>query len=216
MEEQLLSVDQVSRFCDIPVDRVQEWLKSGQLVSRRGVGPGIRIHRMDLKDFLDRYLLELLRERRELREKQVPFNVLLTLCSLEQSTSAEINVTPHLLIVDDSRSFRESLVQSLHRDRPDLKVICSADGYDACQKVIHNPIQLALVDILMPGMDGIQFCRLLRSVEPLREVKIVVVSGLVSDEVQQELENLGIHHILHKPVAIQAIHKAIDQYLPSR
>ena len=65
--------------------------------------------------------------------------------------------TPHLLLVDDERSIREPLAQYLTRQG--FRVTQAGDAESARSRLAAYAIDLAIVDIMMPGEDGLSLCR---------------------------------------------------------
>ena len=67
---------------------------------------------------------------------------------------------PRVLIVEDELSLRETLAYSLERDG--YEVLTAADGLDALKVARSQRPDLILLDVMLPGMDGIEVCRILR------------------------------------------------------
>ncbi|WP_093665837.1 response regulator [Sphingomonas gellani] len=65
--------------------------------------------------------------------------------------------TPHLLLVDDERSIREPLAQYLTRQG--FRVTQAGDAEGARTRMAAYAIDLAIIDIMMPGEDGLSLCR---------------------------------------------------------
>jgi len=71
--------------------------------------------------------------------------------------TAPMGDTPHLLLVDDERSIREPLAQYLTRQG--FRVTQAGDEESARSRLAAYAIDLAIVDIMMPGEDGLSLCR---------------------------------------------------------
>ncbi|HEY2174076.1 MAG TPA: response regulator, partial [Mycobacteriales bacterium] len=67
-----------------------------------------------------------------------------------------------ILVVDDDRPVRESLRRSLTFNGYDVEL--AADGFEALRVVAANRPDAMVLDVMMPGMDGLATCRRLRSV----------------------------------------------------
>lgn len=67
---------------------------------------------------------------------------------------------PRVLIVEDELSLRETLAYSLERDG--YEVLTAADGLDALKVARSQRPDLILLDVMLPGMNGIEVCRTLR------------------------------------------------------
>jgi len=80
-----------------------------------------------------------------------------------------------VLIVDDVKANIDVLVQAL---REDHKLSIALDGEAALRTIEKNPPDLVLLDIVMPGLDGYEVCRRLRSDPKTRELPIMFLSSL--------------------------------------
>ena len=89
-----------------------------------------------------------------------------------------------ILVVDDEQKnllIMESLIVPLgHR------VVCATDGEEALEVVKKEPPDLILLDVMMPGMDGLTACRALKTDPKTRLIPVIIVSALsdVSDKVK--------------------------------
>lgn len=104
---------------------------------------------------------------------------------------------PRALIVDDIGQ-----VRGLHRHiMQDLGYVCleAADGEKALALVEHQPVDLVLLDLQMPGMDGYEVCHRLRQRTGNPNLKIIVVSGAGSSDDLADALPHGADDYLHKP-----------------
>jgi len=81
-----------------------------------------------------------------------------------------------VLIVDDDLTARETLVAMLEGERYDLQV--AKDGAQALQVLAEIQPDIILLDVMMPGMDGYEVCRRIRSTPELAEVPIILLTAL--------------------------------------
>ncbi len=80
---------------------------------------------------------------------------------------------PHLLIVDDDREIRESLSRYLIKNG---YRVSAADGGPAMKRVLAaGAIDLVILDVMMPGEDGLTLCRFLRETTRLPIVMLTAV-----------------------------------------
>src|SRR5262245_59934730 len=87
-----------------------------------------------------------------------------------------------LLVVDDDKSQREFLNITLGRDG--FEVEAAASGAEALKIIAENPIDLALVDLRMPGMDGLETLRRLKEINEIISVVIVTAFSTTETAVQ--------------------------------
>jgi CheY-like chemotaxis protein len=84
-----------------------------------------------------------------------------------------------ILIADDSDSIRLLLVRTLAGDGHD--VVQAADGLSAFRTLTTEPFDLAVLDVMMPALDGLTLCRMLRDAPGLGHLAVVVVSADASE-----------------------------------
>jgi len=84
------------------------------------------------------------------------------------------------LIVDDSKLARMVMASAFRRLRPDWELIEASNGEDAINALSSQPIDIALVDFNMPGIDGLELVAKIRKSHP--KMPMAVVSANVQDE----------------------------------
>jgi len=80
-----------------------------------------------------------------------------------------------ILVVDDDLTARSVVAHLLTRDGHE--VIQAADGESALRAFAESPPDLVLLDVVMPGIDGFETCARLRTLDPLEDVPIVMLTG---------------------------------------
>ncbi|MDJ0612826.1 MAG: response regulator [Rhizobiaceae bacterium] len=107
-----------------------------------------------------------------------------------------------VLIIDDNAVNRAILTEQMNAWRFDNAAACSgAEGLEVMRAAAANGIRLDLVvlDYQMPGMDGAQVLRIMRSEEGLADIPVVMLTSVDSSETNQELSRLGAEANLTKP-----------------
>ncbi|CCZ63034.1 response regulator transcription factor [Hungatella hathewayi] len=101
-----------------------------------------------------------------------------------------------VVLAEDGDALRRSLADSL-REQPDIQVLGEAtDGEELVALCRETPPDVAVVDIRMPGMDGVAACKILRSELP--EVRLLILTTFDDDEYLRELFGLGVDGYLLK------------------
>jgi signal transduction histidine kinase len=108
-----------------------------------------------------------------------------------------------ILIVDDSPSARETLVALLESENYQLHL--AEDGFQALQMLGTLQPDLILLDVMMPGLDGFEVCRRIRSTPRLAEVPIIILTALDDRESLLQGIESGADDFLHKPVDRQEL-----------
>ena len=101
-----------------------------------------------------------------------------------------------VLLVDDEVEYLETLVKRMRKRELDAKGLGSAE--EAFEWLKQNPVDVVVLDVRMPGMDGIQALRELKRQYPL--VEVIMLTGHASIEVAIEGMELGAFDYLMKPM----------------
>jgi putative two-component system response regulator len=115
-----------------------------------------------------------------------------------------------VLIVDDDYINRRLLVSLLKKELYQIETIESVDGEDALEKCKEHPnLQLILLDIEMPNMDGSDFLRLYKKDEHSSHVPIIAISS--NDLRKKEIISFGANAFLQKPITEKKLIAAIRE-----
>jgi len=101
-----------------------------------------------------------------------------------------------ILVIEDAAIVREPLRRLLAMEGFD--VASAADGAEAMALLETQPIDLILLDVLMPRMDGVKFLSALRGHERLRHIAVIVITGISDTLKLTQLRELGVSSIVHK------------------
>jgi DNA-binding response OmpR family regulator len=103
-----------------------------------------------------------------------------------------------ILVVDDDESNRDMLVRRLARKG--YRMLAVASGTAALETVEREPVDLVLLDVMMPGLDGIDVLKEIRKTRSPTELPIIMVTARANDsDVIQALE-LGANDYVTKPI----------------
>ena len=111
-----------------------------------------------------------------------------------------------VLVVDDDPDCREFLGNVL--DREGVRTVLAGSGQQALALLESEPTEILFVDLLMPGMDGLELLRRARRIRP--HVSAVVVSGKAKVDSCIDALRLGVCDYLTKPFTPQAIRTALS------
>jgi DNA-binding NtrC family response regulator len=106
-----------------------------------------------------------------------------------------LNMKTRVLIVDDEEEFVQALSERL--TIRDYDVTTSLSGEDAIEKLKHYNFDVIILDVAMPGMDGIETLSNIKRIKPLIEVIMLTGHGTVSSAVDGM--KLGAFDYLMKP-----------------
>lgn len=107
----------------------------------------------------------------------------------------------NVLVVDDEAEFRDLTVKILMKRGMNAKG--AESGEKALEILKHSPIDVVLLDVKMPRMDGIETLRRIRVQNPL--VEVVLLTGHASVESGIEGMKLGAFDYLMKPIELEPL-----------
>lgn len=124
----------------------------------------------------------------------------------------------HVLVVDDNHTNREILIHQLSGWH--MRVQCAPNGEEALmlmKRAAENktPFQLAILDMHMPGMDGLQLAKSIQSQPLLSETKLMMLTSTFANVEQLADLKHGIARYVNKPIRQQDLFKIIRGILTS-
>jgi len=117
-----------------------------------------------------------------------------------------------ILVVDDEHLIRWSLEQSLKKQGYD--VITAASGEEAIRQVQEDAPALMLLDIQLPGMDGLQVLEKVKELDD--EIIVVMVTALGVLETAVKAMRLGAHDYINKPFNLDELSIIVKKALETR
>lgn len=120
-------------------------------------------------------------------------------------------MTRHILVADDDPVSAELLTYFLEANGFD--VATASDGNRAVEMGTSGDYQLVILDFHMPMYDGSEVLAMIRKRHVLHPVKVIALTGDVSDDVREALQGGGIDSILTKPVDLTRLREEIDRLL---
>lgn len=119
--------------------------------------------------------------------------------SLSNPAAAKKSIA-RVLVVEDDTTIGDLMRLALSRSLIDATLISS--GEEALTRLTTESYDLILLDIALPGMSGLELCRLLKADPALQDIPVIFVSGQSSPENKQVAERLGAVEFIEKPVTL--------------
>ena len=116
-----------------------------------------------------------------------------------------------VLVVDDDREIRGLVAGTLRRDG--YTVVEAGDGPEALDVAARLMPDLVLLDMTLPGMDGVEVARQLKATPLLATIPVVALSALTQEAVQQRALAAGCARYLTKPCPPAALRDVVAQTL---
>ena len=124
-----------------------------------------------------------------------------------------------ILVIDDDEAVREATAMVLEGER--FEVVAVADGKSGIEAVRAGAFDLVIVDLFMPGFDGLQTTKAIRRLNP--RVPIIAASGFMLGSRCPEMPNfdamateVGASSTLYKPFQPAALLQAIEEAFKRR
>ncbi len=114
---------------------------------------------------------------------------------------------PTVLSVDD-RPLSHTMVRRALE--PDYRIITVENGIEALARIYYEPVDLVLLDVSMPDVDGLEVCRIIRSIEQFRSLPVIMLTARDRpfDKIQGRVA--GATEYLTKPFAAEHLRAVVD------
>lgn len=116
-----------------------------------------------------------------------------------------------ILVADDSSTMRKFVSFSLKMQN--FEVVTAEDGMDALEKMSQTQVDLAIVDLNMPNMDGFELIENLRRSADYEELPIIILSSERSEATIERGKAAGADAYLVKPFDAKKIQYQVSKYL---
>ncbi len=120
----------------------------------------------------------------------------------------------NVLIVDDEETLTWSMAKSLSRDRDKYNVLIANTGNDALEILRNHRVDLAITDIRMPDINGLDLLTAIKNNYP--GTKVIIMTAYGSSDIQKEANKRGSLYYIEKPFEIADIRKLILDILWKR
>lgn len=117
-------------------------------------------------------------------------------------------LTKRILIVDDEEGYRKVLTNSLSDLGFEAKAV--NNGFDALEEIKRQSYPIILLDVKMPGMDGIEFLDQMQ--EMMSRPHIVVITAYTDEEVVKEVIRKGAKRVITKPFSTNDIEVCLREF----
>lgn len=198
MEDKFFTISEVTRYLKIPKSTLYKLSQKGKIPSVK-IGKQLRFR----KSSLDKWLSE--REGGFKSQTPESFLVADTPKTVEQKAK-------YVLLVDDDELVLKTLAKFIKIYG--YNVVLAKNGEEALRKVEELNFDLVIVDVRMPGIDGIETIKRIREIHQRKNkpaVPEIIITGYMDTQAQQEAERLGIADYIYKPFIISELLKAVKE-----
>ena len=118
----------------------------------------------------------------------------------------------NILVVDDEEIVRNSLVDWLREDGYHAEA--ASDGFEALQKLKERPWDIALVDLKMPKMDGLELMERMKEMDP--DIQVIIITAYATVHTAVQAMKKGAYDYLVKPFNPEEISLLIERLIQSK
>jgi excisionase family DNA binding protein len=185
LPDSLLTSYQVGALLQVNPSSINKWVKDGRIPAFRTPGGHRRIRAADLVHFLVTH--------------NMPVPKTLAGASKRR-----------LLLVDDDPKQLEAISRMFkaHSERIDVATV--TNGVDALVQIGSIKPHVAVIDVVMPNVDGIEVCRRLKANPETSAIRIVLTSGHLTPEVEKQAIAAGADAVAPKPLDIAVVLREVE------
>jgi excisionase family DNA binding protein len=187
---------EIAKLCGVVNQTAINWIRAGHLKAFTTPGGQYRVYAEDLVTFLKE------------RDMRIPE---------ELHEDLTMPVDPGLaLIVDDDKDLNTILKRLLERKIEELRVAQAFDGFEAGRIIAERHPAIVLLDLNLPGVDGVSLCKKIRSDESFGQPAVIAMTGIAQEEAQPKMMEAGADAFFAKPLNFDALIAKIKELLEAR
>ena len=187
---------EVANYCGVVNQTAINWIKNGHLKAYKTPGGQFRVYPDDLAEFMTE------------RKMRVPDDVLVQ-CTKNSQENRKIKI----LFVDDDESFNNVSVSLLQKSLPDAEIYQAYDGFEAGSMAVKKMPDCLILDLSLPGVDGIKICRTISTSDAFGKPQIIIVTAMEDEETEKNCRDLGVKYYFRKPVFIPELVTAVKELM---
>ncbi len=191
----IFTANQAGKYCRVSPQTIVNWIEAGKLKAYKTLGGHRRIIKSDLDAFLKKH-------------KMPAFDI-------SPGGDEKDEKMKKILVVDDDQVIVDTITTSLEEDEHNYQVISAADGFEGGVQVDHFKPDLLILDIMMPDINGYEFCRELKSSKETEHIKIIVLSGYLDEDSYKKMREYGADLCFSKPLPLTKLKGEISRILHS-
>jgi len=180
---------EVAKFCDVEPATVAYWVEKGLLPAFKTPGGHRRVSPIHLTEFMETHGMPIPPALMRQRDKY------------------------KILIVDDEELILDLLSKAFSKYQNKFEIKTASSGFEAGVLVASFSPDLVLLDLKMPGIDGFEICKRIKSTPETRKTKVIVMTGYypISD-VDRNLSS-GIEFCIKKPFKTNEVIEKVCEVL---
>lgn len=187
---------EVANICGVVNQTAINWIKSGHLKAFTTPGGQFRVYPDDLVVFMKQ------------RKMRIPDDVLVV-CTQNAEGTRKVKV----LFVDDDDSFNNVSISLMKKTLPQVEFYQAFDGFEAGTMLVRKQPDCLILDLNLPGINGMKICQTVKTSEAFGKPEIIVVTSLEDQDVEENCRKLGVKYYFKKPVFIPELATAVKDLM---
>ena len=122
-----------------------------------------------------------------------------------------MNNPPRILLVDDESLNIDYLEQEL--EDKGFELLSASNGQEALDVLRESLPDLVLLDIMMPEINGIAICKLIKSNQKTSHIKVMMISALSDDGTKRDSMNAGADQFVTKPILPRVLTQQVNDLM---
>lgn len=123
-----------------------------------------------------------------------------------------VKITKRILSIEDDPSFSRYLSYMLTKEG--YEVVTATNGLTGLRKAEEEDLDLILLDVMLPGLDGFEVCHRLRAEPKTAHIPVLMLSAKGQDSDKVTGLRVGANEFLSKPIDREVLLAKIKEYLP--
>lgn len=182
---------EVANICGVVNQTAINWIRNEYLKAFKTPGGQYRVYPEDLVEFMEK------------RGMKIPSELL-------DACEKKVVVTPHtILIVDDDKAFNEVMSEYIKKHDENAQISQAFDGFEAGLLMIQKSPKCVVLDLDLPGIDGMKLCQRLSATDAFGHPAVIVVTAAQDKETEEKCMALGVCEFFRKPLTLSKVAEAI-------
>lgn len=167
-----LTPKETAAYLKVSTETVRQWAKTGQLKAETTLGGHRRFNVEEVEQFV-----ETLQSKKRIRNNNL-----------------------RVLIIDNDNQYMNSVKELLESSSENIVIDKAHDGFEAGHKIVVFKPSVVLLDLMMPGINGLEVCRYLKGDDQTKRIRIIATTRSASQINTGNLIDAGAEAVLEKPI----------------
>ena len=115
-----------------------------------------------------------------------------------------------ILVIDDDHAVNAFVKDLISMHNEDYEVYSAYDGFEAGMLVQQHLPDTIVLDVMMPGMDGFDVCKMIKKQPGTQHIRIIGMTGHYTPEIEKRMLQMGADTCMAKPINSQTLINALE------